>query len=133
MNQDNCLVSRKQGGCYECHKGNKLIDETFKCISNGNNENCSLWREPNNDRCLRCKDGLYFNEKTNYCKTCPIECKTCLNSSYCFSCNDGYYISESGTCISTNTIVENCRQIIDISLLYKANSGRLWHSTRGSL
>ena len=65
MNEFNCLVLRKQGGCYECEEGNKLIDETFKCIENGTNNNCEQWTQPNNDKCLRCKDGLYFNEKTN--------------------------------------------------------------------
>ena len=40
----------------------------IKCIENGIDNNCIQWRGNNEDKCLRCVDGMYYNEETNQCE-----------------------------------------------------------------
>merc|ERR1711957_578444 len=60
-------------------------DESTEC-----KKDCILM--PLTKKCQKpaiCKDGLFYVEKTNKCKQCPTECKTCDDASNCTECKLG--------------------------------------------
>ena len=122
--EDNCL-ERSVRGCLRCEDGYYLYDSTCiqcqypgescwnatyctSCDSYSNlvNGTCismnkliktcdNVW--PNNQGCIKCKDGYYKAEDGRNCEECDISCKTCLNKDTCLTCIEHYYIIPEST------------------------------------
>ena len=48
-----------------------------------------MW--PNNQGCVRCKDGYFKAEDGRNCEKCHPSCKTCLDRETCITCAENRY------------------------------------------
>nr|XP_022315863.1 uncharacterized protein LOC111119719 [Crassostrea virginica] len=80
----NCISCKSDEKCFQCEK-NMFHGETCKSTCD---------RACINNTCDLTGNCIYGCEKKKYGRECdqdcPIECKTCQNSSHCLTCEDGY-------------------------------------------
>jgi len=105
---ENCLHCTSDK-CYQCNKtideeGNEvqyyLSTDEKKCVD------CS--KAENDEDCVRCKEGNYFNVENMRCEQCPVEnCALCTNATNCYQCK-GKSLLNRGNGVDSCVPIKNC-------------------------